>query len=419
MKENREVCSFCGREKKEVVNLIAGPKIYICNFCIDNAKNILDFEVIEENLEFFSGVNLLKPKQLKKELDKYVIGQERAKKTLSVAVYNHYKRLKNNIEDEDLEIAKSNVLLVGPTGVGKTLLAKTLAKTLNIPFAIADATSLTEAGYVGDDVETIITRLIDSAGGDVAKAEKGIIYIDEIDKIATRNRNHSITRDVSGEGVQQALLKIIEGTEASVPLALGRKNPNQEQVKVNTENILFIVGGAFSGIESIIENRIKTKTFGFIKDDEYEISSDNDSSIYEQLITDDIISYGLIPEFVGRLNNLTSLDNLEVNELKEILRKPKNALLKQYEKIFEMDGVKLNFTPGAVKRLAEIAYEKKVGARGLNSLLDKMMNDLMYEIPSDNSIEEVVIDKKVIDGVKKPEIIKKKVSKKQLKEKQA
>ncbi len=419
MKENREVCSFCGREKKEVVNLIAGPRIYICNFCIDNAKNILDFEVIEENLEFFSGVNLLKPKQLKKELDKYVIGQERAKKTLSVAVYNHYKRLKNNIEDEDLEIAKSNVLLVGPTGVGKTLLAKTLAKTLNLPFAIADATSLTEAGYVGDDVETIITRLIDSAGGDVAKAEKGIIYIDEIDKIATRNRNHSITRDVSGEGVQQALLKIIEGTEASVPLALGRKNPNQEQVKVNTENILFIVGGAFSGIESIIENRIKTKTFGFIREDEYEISNENDSSIYEQLITDDIISYGLIPEFVGRLNNLTSLDNLEVEELKEILRKPKNALLKQYEKIFEMDGVKLNFTPGAVKRLAEIAYEKKVGARGLNSLLDKMMNDLMYEIPSDNSIEEVIIDKKVIDGDKNPEIIKKKVSKKQLKEKQA
>lgn len=404
MDKKERICSFCGRSQGESLHLVAGPNVYICNYCIDNAKTILDIEKKEEDLEVLNEMRLLTPKELAKELDKYVIGQERAKKTLSVAVYNHYKRLKNNVEEGNIELAKNNILLVGPTGVGKTLLAKTLAKTLNLPFAIADATSLTEAGYVGDDVETIITRLIDSAGGDINKAQNGIIYIDEIDKIASKNKNQSITRDVSGEGVQQALLKIIEGTEASVPLALGRKNPNQEQVKVNTENILFIVGGAFSGIENIVEKRKVNKSIGFIKEENEEEYDEN--LIYKQITSDDIIEYGLIPEFVGRLNNLTTLDNLTIDEFKDILKKPKNALLKQYEKIFEMDNVKLSFSPSAITALAEIAHSRKIGARGLNSLLDNMMTDLMYEIPSDADIVEVKIDRKVILGEKEPEVIR-------------
>lgn len=410
MPNYEETCSFCGRKTNEVKHMIAGPNIYICNHCIANAYDMLNYEEEEKNLLFLENLKLLKPQQLKKELDKYVIGQDRAKKTLSVAVYNHYKRLKNNFTTTDVEVAKSNVLLVGPTGTGKTLLAKTLAKTLNLPFAIADATSLTEAGYVGDDVETVITRLLDSAGGDIELAEKGIIYIDEIDKIATKGKNKSITRDVSGEGVQQALLKIIEGTEASVPLALGRKNPNQEQVKVNTENILFIVGGAFSGIEGMIEKKNKNKIIGFGEQVQEQAKLTN-KSIYEQIVAEDIIDYGLIPEFVGRLNNITSLDNLEIEDLKSILTKPKNALLKQYKKLFEMDNVTLKFTPGAVTRLAEIAFEKKIGARGLSTMLDSTMTDLMFEIPSNKDIKEIIIDKKVIDEEAKPKIIKEKVKK--------
>lgn len=399
-------CSFCGRIESDVNNLIAGPDVYICDLCVDNATNILEFETELKEANFFEEFKNIKPKNLKKNLDKYVISQSDAKKILSVAVYNHYKRMQNNFLNNDVEISKNNVLMVGPTGVGKTLLVKTLTKILNIPFAIADATSLTEAGYVGDDVETIITRLIDSAGGDIDLAERGIIYIDEIDKISQKNRNSSITRDVSGEGVQQALLKIIEGTEASVPLTLGRKNPNQEQVKINTENILFIVGGAFSGIENIVEERFKEKKMGFLQNSKKTPEKNNE--IYKNIIDEDIINYGLIPEFVGRLSNIAILEHLTETEYRKILTQPKNALIKQYIKLFEMEDIKLTFKPNAIAKVAQICTDKKIGARGLNSILDKMMNELMFEVPSNKNIEEIIIDADVILNKKQPIIIFKK-----------
>lgn len=406
MESTQKYCSFCGRDENQVQQLIAGANTYICDICVENASELIAMEFAIEEMSILDDIKDLTPKKLKKILDQHVIGQDDAKKVLSVAVYNHYKRLIVKNDDDEIELNKNNVLLVGPTGTGKTLLAKTLAKTLNIPFAIADATSLTEAGYVGDDVETVITRLIDDAGGDVNLAEKGIIYIDEIDKVARKSNSTSITRDVSGEGVQQALLKIIEGTEASVPLSLGRKNPNQEQVKVNTNNILFIVGGAFSGIEDIVKRRYKSSTVGFEKDSTDIILDTKD--IYQHINADDIINYGLIPEFAGRINNIAYLEPLELKDMINILTEPKNAIIKQYKKIFAMDGVELEFSDEALAELAKKALARNIGARGLSNIIEKMITELMFEVPSSRTIEKVIIDDKVVMGDKAPIIVKKK-----------
>lgn len=396
MQNKQPFCHFCGRDENVVKHLIAGADTYICNICVTNAFEILK---VEETLDGGITINSLKnmtPKRIKRELDKHVIGQDNAKKILSVAVYNHYKRLHVNDNDtEDIELNKNNILLVGPTGVGKTLLAKTLANSLQLPFAIADATSLTEAGYVGDDVETIITRLIDSAGGDIELAQKGIIYIDEVDKIAKRSNGMSITRDVSGEGVQQALLKIIEGTEASVPLSLGRKNPNQEMVKVDTSNILFIVGGAFPGVENIVKQRFNKRDIGF--DSTNKIQKIDIKETYNLINADDIIKFGLIPEFVGRIGNIAALEPLEKKDLVNILTKPKNAIIKQYIKLFEMDEVELEFTKDALESLADKGIKRNIGARGLNNLIETMMNDLMFEIPSNKKIGKVIINEQVVN----------------------